>query len=95
MEIDEPHHVITSSETGKSQKRNLLTLDEVVFTIRMGLMKSSGLSGIRGRARSEREATLATDVAEQFRLSGYMVFSRIGRPVPIEMGKLVPRSDED
>ena len=82
MAIDGPHHIVTDSETGKSEARRLLSYDELKFSVRMAIMQSSVLSGTLRKDRRDRTAMIEAAVADHLRLCGYQVFSRIPQPEP-------------
>ena len=91
MTIDGPHHLITYSETGQTEPRQLLRPEELAFSVRMALRKSS----FGGTPRAQRPAVLSSleqAVVEHFRLCDYQVFCIIPQPVPMIVG---PRRGED
>lgn len=80
--------VIVDPNTGASEKRRLLSAEEVSFSIRMAMMKMPW----HGTPRSARDAikrTAEAAVLEQFRLSGYRVYGSVPWNGPIGS----PRND--
>ena len=86
MAIDDPHHIITYSETGHQEPRKLLKPEELAFSVRMALRGSS----FGGTPRAQRMGVLSgieQAIVEHFRMCNYQVFSIIAQPGPAGSGK--------
>jgi hypothetical protein len=77
---NEPHHIVTSSETGRSEHRRLLTKKQFRFDLEMALRDSSAFSGTARGLRKERTTILIDSIIHHMRLCNLKVFGGFGDP---------------
>jgi len=80
---EEPHYAITSSETGRTEYRKLLTWDEVRFEISLALMDCGVFHGTLKKSREDARQRIAEDIVYRLQRSGAKVFERFARNFPM------------
>ena len=98
MPPNEPHHVVTSSETGHAEYRRLLTEEQFRFDLEMALRDCPAFSTTARGLRKDRTTMLIDSIIHHMRLCGLAVFGGIAenRPVPNPGGsKHMWKTDEE
>jgi hypothetical protein len=92
---NEPHHIVTSSETGRSEYRRLVTEKQFRFDLEMALRDCSAFSNTARGLQKDRTTMLIDSIIHHMRLSNLIVFGGIAENGPVGGGKHLWKSDAE